>query len=153
MKSIFNVSVLLAIQKSIHRIKKTSQREQTRLCWNLSRRNIRKQDKKSPATSWEKVDQPRVVHNSCIGHDLIICLEHKDRALMDYLGVIIVPVQRDVLGNMVVAYPELATTPLKWWQEGAIMLDAGTADIHRKKKKSPRGRQNTGRGFVPLRIG
>ena len=72
------------------------------------------------ATCGEKIDLPGVVHNSCIDHDLIIRLAHKDKALMDYLGVTKVPVQRDMFGN--VDLPQ-----------GTILLDDGTAAIQRKK--------------------
>ena len=72
------------------------------------------------ATCGEKIDLPGVVHNCCIDHDLIIRLAHKDKALMDYLGVTKVPVQRDMFGN--VDLPQ-----------GAILLDDGTAAILRKK--------------------
>ena len=85
------------------------------------------------ATCGEKIDLPGVVHNSCIDHDLIIRLAHKDKALMDYLGVTIVPVQRDMFGNEDVAYPGLTATPLKRGQEGVILLDDGTAAIQKKK--------------------
>ena len=72
------------------------------------------------ATCGEKIDLPGVVHNSCIDHDLIIRLAHKDKALMEYLGVTKIPVQRDMFGN--VDLPQ-----------GAILLDDGTAAIQRKK--------------------
>lgn len=85
------------------------------------------------ATCGEKIDLPGVVHNSCIDHDLIIRIAHKDKALMDYLGVTIVPVQRDMFGNEEVAYPGLTATPLKRGQEGVILLDDGTAAIQKKK--------------------
>ncbi len=85
------------------------------------------------ATCGEKIDLPGVVHNSCIDHDLIIRLAHRDKALMDYLGVTIVPVQRDMFGNEEVAYPGLTATPLKRGQEGIILLDDSTAAIQKKK--------------------
>ena len=98
------------------------------------------------ATCGEKIDLPGVVHNSCIDHDLIIRLAHRDKALMDYLGVTIVPVQRDMFGNEEVAYPGLTATPLKGatypgltatplkrGQEGVILLDDGTVAIQKKK--------------------
>ncbi len=85
------------------------------------------------ATCGEKIDLPGVVHNSCIDHDLIIRLAHRDKALMDYLGVTIVPVQRDMFGNEEVAYPGLTATPLKKGQEGVILLDDGTVAIQKKK--------------------
>ena len=85
------------------------------------------------ATCGEKIDLPGVEHNSCIDHDLIIRLAHRDKALMDYLGVRIVPVQRDMFGNEEVAYPGLTATPLKRGQEGVILLDDGTAAIQKKK--------------------
>lgn len=72
------------------------------------------------ATCGEKIDLPEVVHNSCIDHDLIIRLAHRDKALMDYLGVTKIPVQRDMFGN--VDLPQ-----------GAILLDDGTAAIQKKK--------------------
>ena len=72
------------------------------------------------ATCGEKIDLPGVVHNSCIDHDLIIRLAHRDKALMDYLGVTKIPVQRDMFGN--VDLPQ-----------GAILLDDGTAAIQKKK--------------------
>ena len=98
------------------------------------------------ATCGEKIDLPGVAHNSCIDHDLIIRLAHRDKALMDYLGVTIVPVQRDMFGNEEVAYPGLTATPLKRatypglkatplkrGQEGVILLDDGTVAIQKKK--------------------
>ena len=98
------------------------------------------------ATCGEKIDLPGVAHNSCIDHDLIIRLAHRDKALMDYLGVTIVPVQRDMFGNEEVAYPGLKATPLKGatypgltatplkrGQEGFILLDDGTVAIQKKK--------------------
>ena len=97
-------------------------------------------------TCGEKIDLPGVAHNSCIDHDLIIRLAHRDKALMDYLGVTIVPVQRDMFGNEEVAYPGLTATtlkgatypgltatPLKRGQEGFILLDDGTVAIQKKK--------------------
>ena len=72
------------------------------------------------ATCGEKIDLPGVVHNSCIDHDLIIRLAHKDKALMDYLGVTIIPIERDIFGSV-----ELPA--------GAILLDDGTAAIQKKK--------------------
>ena len=72
------------------------------------------------ATCGEKIDLPGIVHNSCIDHDLIIRLAHRDKALMDYLGVTKVPVQKDMFGN--VDLPQ-----------GAILLDDGTAAIQKKK--------------------
>ena len=72
------------------------------------------------ATCGEKIDLPGVEHNSCIDHDLIIRLAHRDKALMDYLGVTKVPVQKDMFGN--VDLPQ-----------GAILLDDGTAAIQKKK--------------------
>ena len=72
------------------------------------------------ATCGEKIDLPGVAHNSCIDHDLIIRLAHRDKALMDYLGVKIVSVQRDMFGN--VDLPQ-----------GAISLDDGTVAIQKKK--------------------
>ena len=72
------------------------------------------------ASCGEKIDLPGVVHNSCIDHDLIIRLAHRDKALMDYLGVTKIPVQRDMFGN--VDLPQ-----------GAILLDDGTAAIQKKK--------------------
>ena len=72
------------------------------------------------ATCGEKIDLPDVVHNSCIDHDLIIRLAHRDKTLMDYLGVTKVPVPRDMFGN--VDLPQ-----------GAILLDDGTAAIQKKK--------------------
>ena len=72
------------------------------------------------ATCGEKIDLPGVAHNSCIDHDLIIRLAHRDKALMDYLGVTKIPVQRDMFGN--VDLPQ-----------GAILLDDGTAAIQKKK--------------------
>ena len=73
-----------------------------------------------PSHLWEKIDLPGIVHNSCIDHDLIIRLAHRDKALMDYLGVTKVPVQKDMFGN--VDLPQ-----------GAILLDDGTAAIQKKK--------------------
>lgn len=81
-----------------------------------------------------------MVHNSCIDHDLIIRLAHRDKALMDYLGVTIVPVQRDMFGNEEVAYPSLTATPLKRGQEGIILLEDSTAAI-RKKKMPDKGQR------------
>ncbi len=72
------------------------------------------------ATCGEKIDLPGVAHNSCIDHDLIIRLAHRDKALMDYLGVTIIPIERDIFGSV-----ELP--------EGAILLDDGTAAIQKKK--------------------
>ena len=72
------------------------------------------------ATCGEKIDLPGVAHNSCIDHDLIIRLAHMDKALMDYLGVTKIPVQRDMFGN--VDLPQ-----------GAKLLDDGTAAIQKKK--------------------
>ena len=72
------------------------------------------------ATCGEKINLPGVAHNSCIDHDLIIRIAHRDKALMDYLGVTKVPVQRDMFGN--------ADLP-----QGAILLDDGTAAIQKKK--------------------
>ncbi len=72
------------------------------------------------ATCGEKIDLPSVVHNSCIDHDLIIRLAHRDKALMDYLGVTIIPIERDIFGSV-----ELPA--------GAILLDDGTAAIQKKK--------------------
>ncbi len=72
------------------------------------------------ATCGEKINLPGVAHNSCIDHDLIIRLAHNDKALMDYLGVRIIPAEKDMFGNV-----ELP--------EGAIQLDDGTAAIQKKK--------------------
>ena len=72
------------------------------------------------ATCGEKIDLPGVAHNSCIDHDLIIRLAHGDKALMDYLGVTIIPIERDIFGSV-----ELPA--------GAILLDDGTAAIQKKK--------------------
>lgn len=72
------------------------------------------------ATCGEKIDLPGVAHNSCIDHDLIIRLSHRDKALMDYLGVTKIPIERDIFGSV-----ELPA--------GAILLDDGTAAIQRKK--------------------
>lgn len=72
------------------------------------------------ATCGEKIDLPGVVHNSCIDHDLIIRLAHRDKALMDYLGVTKIPVQRDMFGN-------------EDLPQGAILLNDGTAAIQKKK--------------------
>ena len=72
------------------------------------------------ATCGEKIDLPGVVHNSCIDHDLIIRLAHRDKALMDYLDVTIIPIERDIFGSV-----ELPA--------GAILLDDETAAIQKKK--------------------
>lgn len=72
------------------------------------------------ATCGEKIDLPGIVHNSCIDHDLIIRLAHRDKALMDYLSVTIIPIERDIFGSV-----ELPA--------GAILLDDGTAAIQKKK--------------------
>lgn len=72
------------------------------------------------ATCGEAIDLPGMEHNSCIDHDLIIRLAHRDRALMEYLGVVKVPVQRDMFGNV-----ELST--------GGILLDDGMVAIQRKR--------------------
>lgn len=72
------------------------------------------------ATCGEKIDLPGVVHNSCIDHDLILRLAHKDKALMDYLGVTKIPIERDIFGEV-----DLPA--------GAILLDDGTAAIQRKR--------------------
>lgn len=72
------------------------------------------------ATCGESVDLPGVEHNHCIDHDLIIRLSHRDKALMDYLGVTKIPVQKDMFGNI--------DLPV-----GAIMLDDGTIAIQRKR--------------------
>ena len=85
------------------------------------------------ATCGEKIDLPGVVHNSCIDHDLIIRLAHRDKALMDYLGVTIIPIERDIFGSV-----ELPA--------GAILLDDGTAAI--QKKKMPDKGQRTACGCM-----
>lgn len=72
------------------------------------------------ATCGETIDLPEIAHNHCIDHDLIIRLVHRDRALMDYLGVTKVPVQMDMFGN--------TNLPA-----GAIPLDDGTIAIQKKK--------------------
>ena len=72
------------------------------------------------ATCGEKIDLPGVAHNSCIDHDLIIRLAHRDKTLMDYLGVTIIPIERDIFGSV-----ELPA--------GAILLDDETAAIQKKK--------------------
>lgn len=72
------------------------------------------------ATCGEQIDLPRVEHNHCIDHDLIIRLAHRDRALMEYLGVVKVPVQQDMFGH--------AEIPI-----GGILLDDGMVAIQRKK--------------------
>ncbi|MBR3959771.1 MAG: DUF1848 domain-containing protein [Bacteroidales bacterium] len=72
------------------------------------------------ATCGETIDLPGVEHNHCIDHDLIIKLAHRDRALMDYLGVTKIPVQKDIFGN--------ANIP-----SGGILLDDGTVAIQKKK--------------------
>lgn len=72
------------------------------------------------ATCGERIDLPGVEHNHCIDHDLIIRLAHRDKALMEYLGVVKVPVQQDMFGNV-----EVPT--------GGILLDDGTVAIQRKK--------------------
>ena len=72
------------------------------------------------ATCGEEIDLPGVEHNHCIDHDLIIRLAHRDRALMEYLNVVKVPVQQDMFGK--------AEVPT-----GGILLDDGTVAIQRKK--------------------
>lgn len=72
------------------------------------------------ATCGEEIDLPGVEHNSCIDHDLIIRLAHRDRALMEYLDVVKVPVQRDMFGNV-----EVPT--------GGILLDDGMVAVQRKR--------------------
>ena len=72
------------------------------------------------ATCGEKIDLLGIVHNSCIDHDLIIRLAHRDKALMEYLGVTKIPMVRDIFGSV-----ELPA--------GAILLDDGTAAIQKKK--------------------
>ena len=85
------------------------------------------------ATCGEKIDLPGVAHNSCIDHDLIIRLAHRDKVLMDYLGVTIIPIERDIFGSV-----ELPA--------GAILLDDGTAAI--QKKKMPDKGQRTACGCM-----
>lgn len=72
------------------------------------------------ATCGEKIDLPGVEHNHCVDHDLIIRLAHRDKVLMDYLGVTKIPLQPDMFGNVEVP-------------SGAIVLDDGTAAIQKKK--------------------
>ncbi|MBO4599589.1 MAG: DUF1848 domain-containing protein [Bacteroidales bacterium] len=72
------------------------------------------------ATCGESIDLPGVEHNHCIDHDLIIRLAHRDRALMEYLGVVKVPLQQDMFGH--------AEIPI-----GGILLDDGMVAIQRKK--------------------
>lgn len=72
------------------------------------------------ATCGEKIDLPGVAHNSCIDHNLIIRLAHRDKTLMVYLGVTIIPIERDIFGSV-----ELPA--------GAILLEDGTAAIQKKK--------------------
>ena len=79
------------------------------------------------ATCGERIDLPGVEHNHCIDHDLIVRLAHRDRALMEYLGVVKVPVQQDLFGSPTPDghYTEIPT--------GGILLDDGTVAIQRKK--------------------
>ncbi|MBQ6068793.1 MAG: DUF1848 domain-containing protein [Bacteroidales bacterium] len=91
------------------------------------------------ATCGEKIELPGVAHNRCIDHDLIIRLAHKDKALMDYLGVRIIPVEKDMFGNV-----ELP--------EGAILLDNGTAAVQ-KKKMPDKGQRATCGCMVSKDIG
>lgn len=72
------------------------------------------------ATCGENIDLQGVAHNSCIDHDLIIRLAYRDKVLMDYLGVTIIPIERDIFGSV-----ELPA--------GAILLEDGTAAIQKKK--------------------
>lgn len=72
------------------------------------------------ATCGETIDLPGVEHNHCIDHDLVIRLAHRDRALMDYLGVTKIPIQKDMFG--IVDIPS-----------GGILLDDGTVAIQKKK--------------------
>lgn len=83
------------------------------------------------ATCGEKIDLPGIEHNHCVDHDLIIRLAHRDKALMDYLGVTKVPVQQDMFGAV--------TVP-----DGAILLDDGTMAIQKKKMPDKGQRQACG---------
>ena len=83
------------------------------------------------ATCGEKIDLPGVAHNSCIDHNLIIRIAHRDKVLMNYLGVTKIPVQRDMFGN-------------EDLPQGAILLDDGTAAIQRKKKPDKGQREACG---------
>lgn len=85
------------------------------------------------ATCGEKIDLPGVEHNHCVDHDLIIRLAHRDKVLMDYLGVTKIPLQPDMFGNV-----ELPV--------GAILLDDGTAAV--QKKKMPDKGQRTACGCM-----
>ncbi len=72
------------------------------------------------ATCGEKIDLPNIEHNHCVDHDLIIRLAHKDKRLMDYLGVRKIPLQPDMFGNVIIP-------------EGGIVLDDGTVAVQKKK--------------------
>jgi len=85
------------------------------------------------ATCGEKIDLPGVEHNHCVDHDLIIRLAHRDKVLMDYLGVTKIPLQPDMFGKV-----ELPV--------GAILLDDGTAAV--QKKKMPDKGQRTACGCM-----
>ena len=83
------------------------------------------------ATCGERINLPGVEHNHCIDHDLIIRLAHRNKALMEYLGVVKVPVQQDIFGK--------AEIP-----PGGILLDDGTVAIQRKKMPDKGQRQACG---------
>ena len=65
---------------------------------------------------------PCIEHNQCIDHNLIIRLSHRDKALMDYIGVTKIPIQQKLFGESEVP-------------ADAIILDDGYYVI--KKKAMP----------------
>lgn len=85
------------------------------------------------ATCGEKINLQGVEHNHCIDHGLIIRLAHRDRALMEYLGVTKIPMQKDMFGNINIP-------------AGAIVLDDGTMAI--QKKELPDKGQRTACGCM-----
>lgn len=45
------------------------------------------------------IELPDIEHNQCIDHNLFIRLSHKDKALMDFLGVTKIPIQQELFGE------------------------------------------------------
>ena len=76
------------------------------------------------ATCGETEDLPGVEHNSCVDHDLIIRLAHRDHALMDYMGVI--KMAPDLFGNV---------------PADALPLDDGTFAVRGTPAKKDKGQR------------
>ncbi len=132
-KLIFSFADIACYRKVKHNLKESSinylewnEEQMKSIASKLVNINIARWNYKL-ATCGETIELPDIEHNQCIDHNLIIRLSHKDKALMDFLGVTKIPIQQELFGGIKI--------PAR-----AIMLDDGHYAI-RKKEMPDKGQR------------